>query len=170
MSSTYSELNSNLGNALQMALDATAKIALNELLNLIESDVYSYHDSWTNGSSGDYGRTGEWKNTWDRTKASLTSTLNGAEATAEIGQMVNLVWHQPFSHGSIVEQEAISMENLNTIINEGLRDTGINFPAMSARPFWDDFQKWCSSNLVAVFKSECAKQGVPTGATLTYSM
>jgi hypothetical protein len=166
MINTYTQLNSNIGGALRQALDATTKVALDELLKLIEADVYSYPDSWTNGSSGDLGRTGEWKDTWDRTKAVLT----GNQVSAEIGQIIEVRWHQPFSHGSIIENEAISNDNLSTIINEGLRDTGINFPAMPTRPFWDDFRKWCDNNLVAVFKAECAKQGVPMSATLTYSM
>lgn len=170
MASSPTELSNQIGVALGQALDNTTKVALNELLRLIDEDVYSYPAVWTNGNYGDLGRTGEWRNTWDRTKAVVSSVMGGSEATAQIGQMIELQWHQPFSHGSIVEDEAISNQNLSTIINEGLRNTGIGFPAMSARPFWSDFEKWCDSNLVSVFKAECAKLGLPIGATLSYSM
>ena len=162
------ELSSKVGNAMQAAMNNTTKIALEELLRLIDEDVYSYPDTWTNG--GGDGRTMEWRNIWDKTKATFVSSLNTATVQAEIGQMMGLTWHPPFSHGSIIKHEGISADDLSTIINEGLRNTGIGFPAMPARPFWSDFKKWCDSNLTPTFVNECRKQGLPISTTLTYSI
>ena len=171
MISSQSQLLVDTGIAIQKALDNTTEIALKELIRLIDAEVYSYDATWTNGSSENgFGRTKEWRDTWDRTKATLATVGNTNEAKAQIGQMIELQWHQPFSHGSIIEGEPISSTNLNTIINEGLRNTGINFPAMAPRPFWSDFEKWCENNLVSVFKSECSKQGLNVGTTLSYSL
>lgn len=168
MISSQSQLATQLGNAMQIAMNNTTQIALEELLRLIDEDVYSYPNSWLN--NGDEGRTMEWRSTWDNTKSILISSLNTATVQAKIGQMTGVTWYPPFSHGSIIENKAISANDLSTIINEGLRDTGINFPSMAARPFWDNFKKWCDNNLTSIFMSECRKQGLSTGATLSYSV
>lgn len=167
MVSTQAELAVLAGSKLQEAMNATTEQALKELLNIIDRDVYSYNATWTN--AGEEGRTKEFRESWDRTKAELVTSLSRSEVSAEIGQQIALEWHLPFSHGSVIEGEAISKENLNKIINEGLRDTGIGFPAMSARPFWDDFEKWCNANLAKIFAQECKKQGLDLTTSFSYS-
>lgn len=167
MINTQAELATLAGSKLQAAMNATTERALKELLDIIDRDVYSYNATWTN--AGDAGRTKEFRESWDRTKAQLVTSLSRSEVSAEIGQQIALEWHLPFSHGSVVEGEAISKENLNKIINEGLRDTGINFPAMSPRPFWDDFEKWCNANLAKIFAQECRKQGLNLTTSFSYS-
>lgn len=167
MVSTQAELAALAGSKLQAAMNATTEQALKELLNIIDRDVYSYNATWTN--AGEEGRTKEFRESWDRTKAELVTSLSRSEVSAEIGQQIALEWHLPFSHGSVIEGEAISKENLNKIINEGLRDTGIGFPAMSARPFWDDFEKWCNANLAKIFAQECRKQGLDLTTSFSYS-
>lgn len=167
MVSTQAELAALAGSKLQAAMNATTEQALKELLNIIDRDVYSYNATWTN--AGEEGRTKEFRESWDRTKAELVTSLSRSEVSAEIGQQIALEWHLPFSHGSVIEGEAISKENLNKIINEGLRDTGIGFPAMSARPFWDDFEKWCNANLAKIFAQECKKQGLDLTTSFSYS-
>lgn len=167
MVSTQAELAVLAGSKLQEAMNATTEQALKELLNIIDRDVYSYNATWTN--AGEEGRTKEFRDSWDRTKAELVTSLSRSEVSAEIGQQIALEWHLPFSHGSVIEGEAISKENLNKIINEGLRDTGIGFPAMSARPFWDDFEKWCNANLAKIFAQECKKQGLDLTTSFSYS-
>lgn len=167
MVNTQAELAVLAGSKLQAAMNATTEQALKELLNIIDKDVYSYNATWTN--AGEVGRTKEFRESWDRTKAELVTSLSRSEVSAEIGQQIALEWHLPFSHGSVIEGEAISKENLNKIINEGLRDTGIRFPAMSARPFWDDFEKWCNANLAKIFAQECKKQGLDLTTSFSYS-
>ena len=167
MVNTQAELAVLAGSKLQAAMNATTEQALKELLNIIDKDVYSYNATWAN--AGEVGRTKEFRESWDRTKAELVTSLSRSEVSAEIGQQIALEWHLPFSHGSVIEGEAISKENLNKIINEGLRDTGINFPAMSARPFWDDFEKWCNANLAKIFAQECKKQGLDLTTSFSYS-
>lgn len=167
MVNSQAELINLAGSILQAALNETTKQALEQLLDLIDKDVYAYNATWLN--AGEEGRTKEFRDSWDATKATLATSLSKSVVSAEIGQQVALEWHLPFSHGSTIQSEAISKENLNTIINEGLRDTGIGFPAMSARPFWDDFEKWCNANLAKIFAQECRKQGLNLSTTFSYS-
>lgn len=156
------ELQNEMAKTVENAIDATMEIALNKLLEYIEQDVYSYPDTWVNGWSGDDGRTGDFLDTWDRTNA----IRKGNVVESEISQIRDLEWNPPFSHGSIVEGEAISLENLNYILNNGLRNTGIGFPEMKPRPFWDDFTNWCNANLTKIFVAECAKLGMNLSSSL----
>ena len=154
------ELSAMLSTYLQMAVDNTLQIALDKLLDIIEKEVYSYNATWTNGYNGEPGRTHEFYESWSKTKASLKKSFAGTAVEGSILQELPLQWHEPFSHGSIVEGGTIQNNQLNQIINEGLKESHLNFPAIEARPFWDEFEKWCNKNLIDTFKTECSKVGI----------
>lgn len=159
-----------INQSLETAMNNTTKIALDELLNIIEQTVYSYSATWTNGQGGDTGRTHEFYDSWGKTKAKIVNTLKGSAVEASIMQMIPLEWHQPFSHGSIVEGRAITIEELDNIINKGISESHINFPAIEARPFWDEFEKWCNGNIKNIFRQECQKVGLNLDTSFSYSL
>lgn len=160
MIKTGTELSSILSTYVQMAVDNTLQIALDKLLDIIEREVYAYNATWTNGYNGELGRTHEFYDSWSKTKASLKRSLIGTSVEGSILQALPLAWHQPFSHGSVAEGRAIQNSQLNQIINEGLKESHMNFPAIDARPFWGEFEKWCNKNLIDTFESECSKLGI----------
>ena len=154
------ELKSVIYDKLKIAIDSTTEVALNKLLDIIEHTVYSYNATWTNGSGGEFGRTHEFYDTWGKTKAKMVRGLRGSAVAASIMQMLPLTWHQPFSHGSVVEGRALTINELDNIINSGISESHINFPAIEARPFWDEFEKWCNENLTNIFQRECISAGL----------
>ncbi len=164
------ELQNRANQALMTVVDNTIQIALDKLLDIIEQTVYSYGATWTNGQGGDFGRTHEFYDTWGKTKARFTSSFFGSAVEASILQTLPLSYHEPFSHGSIVSGGAISKNDLSNIINEGLSESNLNFPAIEARPFWDEFERWCDKNLINIFTSECKRMGLNIGASATYSI
>lgn len=163
------ELQSKLNQALVTVVDNTMQIALDKLLDIIEQVVYSYNATWTNGWGGDLGRTHEFYDTWGKTKARFVSSFFGSEVEASILQTLPLTYHKPFSHGS-PNYGAISKNDLSNIINEGLSESNFNFPAIQARPFWNDFEQWCNKNLIDTFLAECRKVGLNTKASASYSI
>ena len=170
MVNSEAQLKSVINQRLQIAVDNTAEVALEELLNIIEKTVYSYNATWTNGQGGGAGRTHEFYDSWAKTKAKITSSFKGSAVEASIMQMMPLVWHEPFSHGSIVEGRAVTINELDHIINEGIDESHINFPAIQARPFWDEFEQWCNGNIKNVFQQECQKAGLNLSTKFSYSL
>lgn len=164
------ELESAINNVLMHAVDNTMEIALKKLLDIIEQTVYSYSATWVNGYEGDLGRTHEFYDTWDKTKAKVAKAFGGSKVEASILQTLPLTYHAPFSHGSIVEGGAIDKDDLNNIINKGLKESHMNFPAIEARPFWDEFEKWCDNNIIKIFQAECRKVGLNMKVGASYSI
>lgn len=164
------QLKSVIAQQLQTAVENTADVALKELLNIIERTVYSYNATWTNGYDGDPGRTHEFYDSWDKTKAKITNTFKGSAVEASIMQTMPLEWHEPFSHGSIVEGRTLSISELDHIINEGLSESHLSFPAIQARPFWDEFEKWCNGNIKQIFQQECQKVGLNLSTKFSYTV
>jgi len=148
--------------SLQKAMDNTAEELLNALMKIIEDVVYSYHsptNDWTNGWDGDYGRTGQFKESWEKSKSIIAGNIIKTEIMQNITQNF-LEYQEPFSHGSEYKGGEISAENLDDIINNGLRDTGIGFPEMQPRPFWADFEKYVDTNLDDIFVRNCMGVGL----------
>lgn len=164
------ELKNKINQALVIAVDNTTQIALDKLLDIIEQTVYSYGATWTNGWDGEQGRTHEFYDTWGKTKARFTSAFFGSAVEASILQTLPLIYHEPFRHGSIVSGGAIGKNDLNNIINEGLSESNLNFPAIEARPFWDEFELWCNKNLINTFLAECRKAGLNVRVKTSYSI
>lgn len=128
-----------------------------KLLEFIESDVYSYDATWTNGGKEDdeCARTGQFKKAWfvGKIKSGFYDQLYiGLDGS-------KLKYKAPFVHRSISMYDEI--ENiLPEIINNGLNKSCFNFPAIEARPFWTDFQNWVENNLADLFIARCKKHGI----------
>lgn len=171
MITNESQLAIKLSSDIKIALDNTMKIALNVLLDYIEKDVYSYPTTWTNGSDGDEGRTRDFLNSWNSTKTEIVYNSLGSFANAQIMQDKVLEHISPFIHGSDYKKGKLNSDNLSGIINDGLKKSHFNFPAIESRPFWDDFIKWCDKELANTFYQECRKIGVPIqGGAFVYEV
>lgn len=155
------DLRNLLNQHLETALNNTIQIALEKLLDYIESDVYSYSAVWTNGSNGESGRTGDFLDSWGSTKATLLSNMSEVVYSAQILQDKPLEHISPFIHGSEYYNGVLNENNLNSIINEGLSRSNFNFPAIQARPFWTHFTEWCDKNLDNIFIKQCQLLGIP---------
>ena len=168
MISNQTQLYSIINNALITVVDNTMERALDELLKIIDKIVYSYPATWTNGYDGSYGRTEEFRDSWDKTKAKFVASFSGSAVEASILQTLSLSYHPPFSHGSIANG-AINKDDLNDIIVNGLNESHMNFPAIAARPFWTEFELWCNQNLRDIFVQECQKVGLNVKANMSFS-
>lgn len=147
-------INTELMILLNKAVNGTISELLDKLLDIIQETVYSYPATWTNGYKGAEGRTGDFgTEAWDATKASIIGNVSSAEIFEN-----NLQYTAPFSHG-------LSAEGLADVINDGLYDTGIGFPAMSSRPFWTEFTTYIDNNFDRIFRKHCLEVGLPISAT-----
>lgn len=146
--------NTTLMPLVSEALDLTTKELVAELVDIIDREVYSYADTWTNGLNGERGRTGEFGESWKSTKPIILNQI----VTSEIIQDA-LIHHPPFSHGSF--GDVLTPAELDDIINNGIKDTGIGFPSMEGRPFWDSFIVYVDKNLDKIFLKNCKSVGLP---------
>lgn len=147
---TYSELENILNGKCKEALDKTTDRLLDKLGEFIQSDVYSYSQTF-------YDRTFDFKNSWDKTSAQIKNKM----VEAEIFQNVSALSFNSdkFQHGSNVWVEAWNNnENeLAHIINDGAIGHAFNFPQLGARPFWNDFIQYCEREFNNIFQEELKK-------------
>jgi hypothetical protein len=149
---------------LNIALDNTMEVLLNKLKDYIYDDVYmveSISDNpWWYDKNNAYGlnRTGEFMESWEKTKA----TLLGDGSFCEISQVLSSM-KQTILGGNIAHKDR---EDLAKIIETG---SGYNFGQMegTARPFWKDFMIYVDENIDSIFISECKKVGLNLGTTLS---
>lgn len=146
-----------LAPLLSEALDLTTKELVAELVDIIDKEVYSYPNTWTNGCGGERGRTGEFGESWKSTKPIILNQI----VTSEIIQDA-LIHHPPFSHGSF--GDVLTPAELDNIINNGIEDTNVGFPSMEGRPFWDSFMVYVDTNLDKIFLKNCKVVGLPIKA------
>lgn len=147
---------------IQKALDDTTQELLIKLREIIEEVVYSYDDTWTNGWNGEQGRTGQFKDSWEKSSAVIMDNI----AESEIFQnYMTMKYEEPFSHGSAYGDGELMENALNEIIMNGYHDTDIGFPEMKPRPFWSKFQDYVDSNLSTIFAKNMQKNGLPIGVT-----
>lgn len=153
------QVQSYLVEKLTNALDATMKIAWDELKNIIDADVYNaYYPIW-------YERTNELLDNWEYIAPSLKGTM--IESV--------LSFTKPISHsGSPLWQHGIreiDNQEFAEIINEERPIGNIaGFPDIDRNPFWDEFSKWCEANFENVFIQQCKLLGLDISNTFTYSI
>lgn len=154
--SSYAELYSNVNAKLEIAIRETSKDLLKELQNIIIREVYSRPsptgDNWN-------GRTYEFLESWNRSEPILVGNMVSAIISQD-GFDFN--WHNErdkWSHGNGWEE--LSVNALDEIINDGLRESNFNFPAIEARPYFDMFKIYVAENIDRIFMSKCAVLGLP---------
>lgn len=134
---------------LQVALDNTMEICLNELIKIIEEEVYnSYEPKW-------YERTSQFLESWEKT----VPVIKGNIVESDIWQKFEtMVWDMvELQHGN--NSEPLGDKALAEIINYGKAGQAFGFPQLGARPFWDVFLDWTKTNINNIFAIECKKQG-----------
>ena len=154
----FNELYANVGTATSEILEyCMEQYALPKLLEYIDRDVYEYNATWLNGNTNDEGRTYEFgdKDTWvvGKLKSGFYDQVYIAMNPS------NLHYYEPFGHNHITMEKNIA-EALPEIINNGLSESHMNFPAIRRRPFWDDFIKWFEKDFGKIFVQECRKNGI----------
>ena len=130
-------------------------VVLPQLQDYIERDVYNYHgqlseDFWD-------GRSGDFKRAW-KIKVQRQGFYNNIELYIDEDKFSYQMSHS-LSHMTD------SASGLAEIINEGWNSTSYpfppyNFPAMYARPYWDDFIEWMNNNFEEEFMKECNRRGL----------
>lgn len=130
-------------------------VVLPQLLDLIERDVYSYHGQLSQNFWD--GRSGDFKNAW-KLKIQKQGFYNNIILYIDDNEFSYQMSH-PFSHMTD------SASGLAEIINEGWDSSSYplppyHFPAMYARPYWDDFIEWMNDNFEYEFIKECNNRGL----------
>lgn len=140
---TYTQLENILNGKCQEALDKTVDRLMDELERLIQTDVYDVPSRWD--SVYDL-RTGQFKDSWENTKAKISNNIVEAEIFQNVSVMQRI--DEPPIH--------VDKEKLAEIINSGM---GYNFGHMqgTARPFWNDFIQYCEREFENIFQEELKK-------------
>ena len=71
-----------------------------------------------------------------------------------------------WSHGS--NYSRMEEFNLAEIINNGLDTSNFNFPAIEARPFYDNWVAWATVEFDNLFISESKKYGITMNRSLSF--
>jgi hypothetical protein len=140
---TYTQLENILNEKCQEALDRTVDRLMTELERLIQVDVYDVPSAWDSVYNL---RTGQFKDSWENTKAQIHDNIVEAEIFQNVSVMQRI--DEPPIH--------VDKEGLTEIINSGV---GYNFGQMEgkARPFWNDFIQYCEREFENIFQEELKK-------------
>ena len=140
---TYTQLENILNGKCQEALDKTVDRLMTELERLIQVDVYDVPSAWDSVYNL---RTGQFKDSWENTKAQIHDNIVEAEIFQNVSVMQRI--DEPPIH--------VDKEGLAEIINSGV---GYNFGQMEgkARPFWNDFIQYCEREFENIFQEELKK-------------
>ena len=135
----------NINRLISIAIEKTTERLLDELVNIIDSVVYSYSGSWA-----DENRTYRFKDSWYNT----VSTIVGNVVVSSVQQNQDVLFHDPqnWSHGN--RWSPLEENSLNDIINNGLSSSNFGFPSIEARPFWSDFKVYCNNNIERIFEEQ----------------
>lgn len=140
---TYTQLENILNGKCQEALDRTVDRLMAELEHLIQVDVYDVPSVWDSVYNL---RTGQFKDSWENTKAQIHDSIVEAEIFQNVSAMQRV--DEPPIH--------VDKEGLAEIINNGV---GYNFGQMEGniRPFWNDFIQYCEREFENIFQEELKK-------------
>lgn len=140
---TYTQLENILNGKCQEALDRTVDRLMAELERLIQVDVYDVPSVWDSVYNL---RTGQFKDSWENTKAQIHDNIVEAEIFQNVSVMQRI--DEPPIH--------VDKEELAEIINSGV---GYNFGQMEGkeRPFWNDFIQYCEREFENIFQEELKK-------------
>lgn len=138
------QLEDYLVELLKKALDDTMEAFLNKLDEIIEEKVYEgYIGEWAVQDM----RTNQFKESWDKTTAYISSNI----ISASINQNISIM-KQDFEN-----KVHIDRDNLANIIETGI---GYNFGYCQDRPYWSEFLKYIETEGYTVFQKKCAKYGI----------
>lgn len=140
------ELEAYLSSLMSVALNNTMEKLLNKLEEIIQEKVYdSYEGNW----DLDGWRTGQFKESWEKTIPIIKGNLVESELFQNISNMIIYESAPVYIH--------TDRDNLAEIIESGV---GYNFGSAPPRPFWNDFINWVEMNIYTIFEQECNKVGI----------
>ena len=140
----------------QNVVRGVAKKMTEKLKEFIDSDVYSYPETWG-------GRTGDFGDSWEYSEP---ITEFGYIESVISENLMKIQFDGAWSHGS--NYSRMEEFNLAEIINNGLSTSNFNFPAIEARPFWDNWIAWATVEFDNLFISESAKYGITMNGGLSF--
>lgn len=125
-------------------------VVLPKLQEYIEYYVYSYREKWD-------GRTFEFIDAW-KVKVQRQGFYNNIILYIDDDEL-SYGFPNPFTHN------LYSADGLAEVINNGWNSSNYilppyGFPAMGARPFWNEFVDWLNKNFEKEFISECQRRGI----------
>lgn len=163
----WTQMQVEINAKMEIALRKTVERLLQKLKDIILEEVYSYpspNGAWDN-------RTYQFLDSWTAQEPYFVSgwyqeiSQNGFDFLFNDD---NGMW----SHGS-PSSGALSAQELDDIINDGLSESNFNFPAIEARPYWDMFQIYVDTEIYNIFRQECVSVGLPiessVGITATFT-
>lgn len=134
-----------------------AKRMTEKLKEFIMSDVYgSYDATWG-------GRTEKFGDSWVYTEPEIKF---GYIESIISEDLMKIPFDGGWQHGS--NYSRMEEFNLAEIINNGLKVSNFNFPAIQARPFWDNWIAWCMLEFDNLFISESAKYGITMRGNVSF--
>lgn len=147
--SNEQQLNLAISKTLVNIVNEVTEIFLNQLEQIIDNVVYSYSATW------EY-RTGQFKDSWEKTRAELIGNVAQATIYDNSSKMttVNELW----IHGN--PWSSLTGNAMASIIENGLSTSNFNFPAIEPRPFWSEFEKWADQNFERIFVQSCKRYGL----------
>lgn len=167
------QLYAKIDNSLFKALEKTMReVAMPKLKEFIERDVYNeYSNTWT-------GRTEEFADAWvmssqkgkqNRINGRFASGFQDGTIEIYISDSLLSFYNERNENNDIGSHQIGNAQALAEIINNGLNGIPpMNFPAIKARPYWDDFVEWLHSDeFQDEFVKMCASEGVPLTKTIS---
>ena len=133
-----------------------ARIMTEKLKDFIDTDVYSYPETWG-------GRTGDFGNSWEYSEPIFDF---GYVESIISENLMKIQFDGAWSHGS--NYSRMEEFNLAEIINNGLDSSNFNFPAIDARPFYDNWVAWANTEFDILFISESKKYGITMNRSLSF--
>ena len=140
----------------QNVVRGVAKKMTEKLKEFIDSDVYSYPETWG-------GRTGDFGDSWEYSEP---ITEFGYIESIISENLMKIQFDGAWSHGS--NYSRMEEFNLAEIINNGLDSSNFNFPAIDSRPFWNNWMAWANTEFDNLFISESKKYGITMSGGLSF--
>lgn len=140
----------------QNVVRGVAKKMTEKLKEFIDSDVYSYPETWG-------GRTGDFGDSWEYSEP---ITEFGYIESVISENLMKIQFDGAWSHGS--NYSRMEEFNLAEIINNGLSTSNFNFPDIEARPFYDNWVAWATVEFDNLFISESKKYGITMSGGLSF--
>lgn len=140
-----------------IAINKLKEFAWNEIYDSRTPKWYSRNYALTNGWKMDEKKFNIYSNYSIRFDPSvLSNTADKGKGERSINQLryLNASWGKE-------GQDLLSPEQLIALVNYGHREGKFGFPAMPARPFWDDFMAWMEKNFYNEYLKQCRKIGLP---------
>ncbi len=168
MENSFNDIENKLKIKLIKAQEDAIQVMLLKLDEFIQEDVYNYYATDNENAGETYVPTREVFEMFDSIKSYIKgNTVYGAIGVAGTKgfKNVNIIHRKStWTHDTQDENGDFYLPkpaDIVTIINEGLSEEESLFGRIYARPFWDNFKKWCLENYTDILLDCCLKNDIP---------